>query len=183
MPSERPKLRTVHVSGIMENKILRLSAEQRDNLCAYLDGELDEGLAQDIEKILTNNPVARNDVEMLTRTWELLDELPRPGASQQFTEKTLTSIKTMDVREPITEKKWFDKARRGAIAAGWAAAVAASGLLGFFLTHNLVPSDARVLIHELPLIENIDVYAEVDNIEFLRELNRSGLFNAGAARP
>lgn len=160
-------------------KIQRLSPEQRDNLVAYLDGELEENAAQDIEQVLARNPVARVDVEMLTRTWELLDELPRPAATQSFTEKTLSTIKGMDSHEPITQKPWFSKARRGAIVAGWLLAIAAAGIFGFLVTNRMIPNESQTLVRELPLIEDVDIHSEIDNVEFLRQLNRSGLFNAG----
>lgn len=157
--------------------IQRLSAEQRDDLVAYLDGELEEASSQEIEKILAKNPVARNDVEMLMRTWELLDALPRAEATEEFTQKTLSSIQAVDARDPVTEKPWFQKLKRGVMAAGWTAGIALSAVLGFAITNRVIPSESRLLVENLPVVERLDIYREVDNIEFLRELRRSGLFN------
>jgi anti-sigma factor RsiW len=151
-------------------RIQRLSAEQRDNLVAYLDGELDEPNAQEIEGILARNPVARNDVEMLMRTWELLDNLPRAAATEEFTQKTLSTLKTIDVTQPITEKPWFDKVRQGVIVAGWLGGLALSGLLGFMITNQFIPNETRKLVDDLPVIENLHKYVEVDNINFLEQL-------------
>ncbi|MCC7421324.1 MAG: hypothetical protein IT428_13655 [Planctomycetaceae bacterium] len=158
-------------------KIQRLSAEQRDNLVAYLDGELDEPNAQEIERILARNPVARNDVEMLMRTWELLDNLPRAAATEEFTQKTLSTLKAIDVTEPITEKPWFDKVRRGAIVAGWLGGLALSALLGFLVTNQFIPNETRQLVNDLPVIENLHKYVEADNITFLEQLRLGGDFN------
>lgn len=157
-------------------RIQRLSAEQRDNLVAYLDGELDEPAAQEIEKILAHNPVARNDVEMLMRTWELIDSLPRAAATEEFTQKTLSTLKSIDVTQPLTEKPWFDKVRRGVVVVGWLGGLAASALLGFLITNQFVPDETRQLVNDLPVIENLNKYVEVDNITFLQNLRREGAF-------
>ena len=57
-------------------KLARLNPEQRDNLAAYLDGELEETATQEIEQILAVSEVARHEVDMLSRTWDLLNSLP-----------------------------------------------------------------------------------------------------------
>ena len=44
-------------------KLTRLTTEQRDNLTAYLDGELDEDGTRLIETVLASSTVARNDGE------------------------------------------------------------------------------------------------------------------------
>jgi anti-sigma factor RsiW len=66
-------------------KIHRLTQQQRDDLTAYLDGELDDAATHEIEQVLAQSPVARNEVEMLTRTWEMLSLLPRAQAGEDFT--------------------------------------------------------------------------------------------------
>ncbi|MCH8828754.1 MAG: hypothetical protein IID45_04170, partial [Planctomycetes bacterium] len=55
------------------NETTRLSPQQRDDLVAYLDGELDEETTQSMERTLAHSPVARHEMDMLTRTWSLLD--------------------------------------------------------------------------------------------------------------
>ena len=63
------------------DKMKRVSVEDRDNFVAYLDGELSPDEIKKLEGILADSPVARKDVEMLVRTYELLDLLPRPQAT------------------------------------------------------------------------------------------------------
>ena len=164
-------------------RIQRLSAEQRDNLVAYLDGELEEPNSQEIEKILAVNPVARNDVEMLMRTWELLDGLPRPAATEEITQRTLSTLKTIDVTQPLTERPWFEKARQGAIVAGWLGGLAVSAVAGFYVTNQLVPSETRRLAEDLPVIERLQQYVEVDNFLFLEHLRQTGLFSEPSPPP
>ena len=63
----------------------RLSTEDRSNLVAYLDGELTTPRPGSIATKLTQSVTARREVEALRKTWELLDLLPRPKASEDFT--------------------------------------------------------------------------------------------------
>ena len=53
----------------------------KEDLVAYLDGELDEQASQDIEQTLAQSPAARREVEALARTWKLLRVLPEVKAS------------------------------------------------------------------------------------------------------
>ena len=64
-----------------------------DELVAYLDGELSEQEMQSLDNILTQNPTARAEVEQLRQTWELLDALPRSAVTEDFTARTVASIR------------------------------------------------------------------------------------------
>src|SRR5579859_2895023 len=77
-------------------KLARLSSEQRENLTAYLDGELDEATTQDIEQVLAVSEVARHEVDMLSRTWDLLNALPTHKASEEFTHKTMSNLRAAE---------------------------------------------------------------------------------------
>lgn len=158
-------------------KISRLNTEARSNLVAYLDGELDEETSRGIERELVRSPVVRNEVESLTRTWEMLDLLPKTDATEQFTEQTLTAIRLDEYREPLSDKWWFQRARRGVVLAGWAAGLAVAAGLGFVITNRAIPNEPELLVRELPLIESLDIYTEVDNIDFIKDLQRDDLFN------
>ncbi len=68
----------------------RLSIDERANLVAYLDGELNDAQTRAIATKLTQSLTARKEVEALQKTWELLDLLPRPKASEDFTARTLS---------------------------------------------------------------------------------------------
>src|SRR5690348_13404435 len=60
----------------------RLSIDERSNLVAYLDGELNDAQTRAIATKLTQSLTARREVEALQKTWEMLDLLPRPKASE-----------------------------------------------------------------------------------------------------
>src|SRR5919109_2292772 len=108
------------------DKFSRLSGTQRANLVAYLDGELDDQETAEIESVLAASAVARNYVELLARTYDLLDELPRVKAPREFTERTLTTVRLDGVRPDITQTEWYRRMRRGAVLLAWLAAMTAA---------------------------------------------------------
>ncbi len=149
----------------------------QDNLVAYLDGELNESATQNIEQTLSKSADARHEVDVLSRIWELLDYLPRAGASDDFTERTVASVKVKDVGTGRTvDGWWFRHARRGAVLVVLVAGLTLSAAFGFMVGHRW-PGEEDQLVEELPLIKGLDVYAEVDSVGFLKELQKSGLFD------
>lgn len=153
-------------------KLARLTTEDRDSLTAYLDGELDESTTRRIESVLASSSVARNDVEVLARTYELLDELPRPKAPEDFTERTLATAKLEGIRQPVSQQRWYRLTIQSLVLTLWTLAMIVSSAAGFALATHWVSHPQDVLIDELPMILNLDVYGEVDNIEFLRQLQK-----------
>src|SRR4051812_10346344 len=71
----------------------RLTPNERADLVAYLDGELGDAEARAIATKLAHSATARREVESLEKTWELLEYLPRPGASDDFIARTLTEVR------------------------------------------------------------------------------------------
>jgi anti-sigma factor RsiW len=153
------------------DKLARLTSEDRDNLTAYLDGELDENNTRRIEAILTSSAVARTDVEILARVYELLDVLPRPKANKEFTERTIATARLEAYRKPLAQQPWFKWSQRGAILASWTAILLVAGALGFSLTNRWIARPDDILLRDLSLIQNLDVYSEVGSVEFLQELS------------
>src|SRR2546423_7509849 len=94
-----------------------LSEQDRDDLVAFLDGELDEDSARQLEAKLTLDPQARAEADALQQTWGLLDYLPRPEPSPSFTHRTLErlAVRTSPLRKSA--------AARWLVGLGWAAAV------------------------------------------------------------
>ncbi len=76
---------------------LRLSSDERADLVAYLDGELPEVHTRVISTKLTRSATARREVDILQKTGQLLDFLPRPQAPPQFCERTISHIRRLEV--------------------------------------------------------------------------------------
>jgi hypothetical protein len=152
-------------------KLTRLSTEQRDNLTAYLDGELDEDGTRQIETVLAGSTVARNDVELLAKTYELLDLLPRPRASGEFTEKTLQTAKLGQVRKDPRQTVWYRHGKRIVRWGSWAALLFVAACVGFSIARYQVSRPEDVLLDNLDVIEKLDDYEKAGSFEFLDALS------------
>jgi hypothetical protein len=167
----------------------KLSEDDRANLVAYLDGELDETVAQALESKLTLDPQARAEAEALRRTWELLDYLPKPEPSPDFTHRTLSRLAV----KPLTGKMAAVKVglRRGwqrLLPLWWAAAVllAAGGGYGaaqWLWPPRPVPIEEtsvdldETLVRHLRVIENKPLLDVVEDLDFLRALDQPDMFS------
>ncbi|HCO26448.1 MAG: hypothetical protein CME31_10180 [Gimesia sp.] len=163
-----------------------LNNQELEKLVAYLDGEVTEQEAIEVEQSLSTDEATRTHVDGLERTWELLDKLPIAKASQEFTDKTLSTIKTVQLealaeaeqnRSGFLSSKSKQQLRRAAIAAAWTAGLACSVMVGYLITNQWVPDEADPLLEEFSFIENLDTYSEVQSLEFLEELKKSGTFD------
>jgi anti-sigma factor RsiW len=161
-----------------------LNDEERADLVAYLDGELNEQAARALEARLANDPQARAEADALRRTWELLDYLPRAEASTSFTHRTLEklAVQTLSrrVARPGRRLPWW------LLAAGWAAALLLAAGGGLTAANLLWPRPAVTpddsaevearLAHNRRVIENRRLYEHVDDLDFLQALDRPDLF-------
>jgi len=149
---------------------LRLTPDERANLVAYIDDELPDAVSRVLSTKLTQSATARQEVEILKKTWELLGHLPLPQADPQFTERTLGEIHRLDVRSPVLGSS-------ARLVSSWAvhilayAALGGLGLgLGYAATRWLWPDPVARLARDLSLAEHLDEYLEVGSFEFLKEL-------------
>jgi hypothetical protein len=69
-------------------------------LVAYLDGELDPTSARAVEARLATDPHARSRAAALKKTFDLLDYLPKPEPSAEFTSRTLDKIPALQPDSP-----------------------------------------------------------------------------------
>jgi anti-sigma factor RsiW len=164
------------------SKQSKLTDEDRANLVAYLDGELDAKSARALEAKLQLDPTARAEAETLRRTWELLDALPRREASGEFTHKTVERMEALRPSRTTparTHRRWL-------AVASWAAGILLAVGLGFTGARLLgppggppIPEPAELeqqLVRDLRLIENKRLYDVVDDLDFLRALAEPDLF-------
>ena len=151
-----------------------LSNEDRATLVAYLDGELDEDAAREVEARISQDPTVRAEVESMKRTWELLDYLPRAEPSPSFTHRTV-SLVTGEHRAALLARQ---RRRRWLFAAGWAAAVLVAALGGYAGVTYLTPREPtdEELVRDLRVIENRRLYEQVEDVGFLKKLDQPDLF-------
>jgi hypothetical protein len=169
-----------------------LTAQDRENLVAYLDGELDDRTARALEAKLSRDSQARAELEALKRTYNLLDFLPRGEASSQFASKTLDRLATVS---PVTVAVDSESGSSGAQArrtparwpyvAGWCCTILFAAFFAYFATRAywlrkrpVLPAEPDLaLVQDLRLFENKRLYDQVDEINFLRSLDVSNLFS------
>ncbi|MFN7770376.1 MAG: anti-sigma factor family protein [Planctomycetaceae bacterium] len=158
-------------------KIIRMSKEQRENLVAYLDGELEDPAAREIEQVLASSPVARHDVDMLSRTWDLVGELPHVSVTQEFTGKTLDSIAASRTGPWVDPDSISRNSRRilGLAVAGMI--LVAAGTVGFLATNRWIPNEAEEILNDYEILMELDKYREVGDPENLRKLQEFREFN------
>jgi anti-sigma factor RsiW len=159
----------------------QLNDEDRAELVAYLDGELGEKAAQAFEARLSRDRELRAEADVLKKTWDMLDYLPRAEPSASFTHETLERLAVQTTGGP-------GKARlrlwRVALYGGWAAAVLIAVGAGLFAARFMGPAvqpvtpspsgqqvDVELLIiRDLDVIRNKRLYENADNINFVRSL-------------
>lgn len=163
----------------MAHETQRLTPEERANLVAYLDGELNEAESRAISTKLTQSATARGEIELLRKTWELLDHLPRPTAPEHLTERTLSGARRLDERSTDLGGAIRGEGRKALRASLWVAASMIAFLGGFAAVRWAWPDPTTRLARELPLIEHLDEYRAAGSFDFLNELSHSPEFGSG----
>lgn len=154
-----------------QDKIARMGADHRTNLVAYLDGELDEKAAHEVEQVLSGSPVARHEVEMLARTWDMLNVLPTQRATSTFSQHTMQKLKQADQKPPpLSERPWYHPLRRSIVLVVWVVGLAAAVALGFQITSEWMPDEMKELADNLHAVQNLEGYEAAGNLESLRLL-------------
>ncbi len=145
----------------------------QEQLTAYLDGELDSTTSLEIERRLAAEPDVQQSLQQLQRTWDLLDQLPRAEIDARFTRSTVEMIALAAEADAIGERSFAaGRWRFMRPAAGLLAAAAA----GFLVIRLLWPEPNGPLLRDLPVLENLEAYRQTPDLEFLKQLRKSGLF-------
>jgi len=147
-----------------------------EDLVAYLDGELDAEAGRRVEQRLAADAAARATLRGLQSSWDALDELDQADVGQDFTRTTLEMVAvgaTKDVEE--SQRMAPVRRRRSWLMAG--AGVVAATLTGFLAVAGLRAYANRQLLRDLPVLENLDAYHQVGDIQFLRMLSNERLFD------
>lgn len=164
----------------------KIDDEDRAQLTAYLDGEMDDEAAVAFEARLAREPRLRAECDALKKTWDLLDYLPRPEPSPTFTHRTLERLSVVETgkQTAVAPSSWAWIA-----PVGWAAAMLLAMGAGLFAAHQIWPPvqppppanpgpqqnasreelEAKI-VENLGPIENFRVYNHVVDLEFARKL-------------
>ena len=165
----------------MSSKSRPLTEEERADLVAYLDGELVGEAKRTVETRVNLDPTWRAEADALKRTWELLDYLPRPEPSADFTQRTLSLLEPIGPSDQHrgVGARWR-LARWLPLGIGWAAAGALAAAVGYRAAlpprPPLQQPGEQELLRDLRVIENKHYYDMVDDIDFLKQLDNPDLF-------
>jgi anti-sigma factor RsiW len=149
-----------------------------EELVAYLDGELDMETNRRVERRLAHDATFRRQLRELQQSWDLLDHLPRAEVDESFTESTIAmvALRTSDDRRST---ETTDRRHSRFVLVSAAACAVAVFAAAFSATRWWAGHQDRQLLQDLPVIERIDEYRYAESLEFLRLLEREGLFVEG----
>ena len=143
-------------------------------LTGYLDGELDDAEAQQVERRLGEDDRYLRRMQELQKTWDALDALPRAHATDTFTKSTLELVvDETSLQNRLRKRKFWTWPVRLAALAGLPLLVLAST---FYLSKYYQQQPVDQLVSDLPIIEKLDQYEVIDSLEFLDILKEEGVF-------
>jgi len=150
-----------------------------ERLVAYLDGELDDAGAREVEQLLAADAGARELLAGLERTWSLLEKLGRGPVDQMFARTTIEMVAVAAADDVAQQQAEIPRRRRRRWLVG-AAGLLAAAVVGFLAVALVLPNSNRELLEDLPLLENLDEYERVlgkdQDIQFLKLLQENHLF-------
>ncbi|RMF98724.1 MAG: hypothetical protein D6741_09200, partial [Planctomycetota bacterium] len=153
----------------------RQPEEIREQLVAYLDGELPPEDAARIEEVIARDPDIRSELHRLEETWDMLDSLERPTVDESFTHSTLEIVAQSAAAEVEQRKQTKPREILLQLALAVLVCVIASGA-GYFMVTVLRDDPNAELLADLPVIQRLDALRHIDDVEFVRDLQEAGLF-------
>ncbi|MCA9640061.1 MAG: hypothetical protein KC492_05175, partial [Myxococcales bacterium] len=141
----------------------------REQLVAYLDGELSAEQAHAVEQRLRSDARFQEEMQSLDRAWNALDSLPQEKAGADFAKTTIAMATTEAKREAASRTAAMPIERRRR-RYGLLALATVAALLGFFVLRLVTTAENRQLARDLPVICQVNVLSQVQGEPFLRQL-------------
>ena len=148
----------------------------REELVAYLDGELDGESRQRVEQRLAENEPYRQRMQQLDDTWRLLETLPRTEVDESFTQST-TEMIAMAATKDLAKTRTVEARNRLLSRLSLGGTLLVAALVGYSVVASIAARPNGQLRADLPVIEGIDIYRNVDSVDLLRRLDKQGLFD------
>ena len=146
-----------------------------EQLVSYLDGELDTESCRRIEELLAIDPEVRQKLHWLEQTWEVLDELDATPVGDDFTRTTLEMVAVAaaeDVRKGREEAPRHRR-RMWLLTIG---AMLAACVTGYASVVLIATNPNKELLQDLPILENLDEFIQVKDMQYLRMLQKVKAF-------
>lgn len=150
--------------------------QDSQQIVAYLDGELDSATNAEIEKRLADDAEFALRLQQLQRAWELLDHLPLAKSKIDFTRSTveLIAVSAEDDLQATMNLQTQKKIQTWLMRSGL---VSLAMVLGWFIGDWYFGRAQRQLLQDFPVIYQLDEYRLTEDMEFLKQLQDTGLFN------
>ena len=148
-----------------------------EELVAYLDGELGPEEATRVERRMAEDPRYNARLNQLQRAWDLLDTLQRTEADDQFVHSTVAMVAIQAAEDAKSQQ--MKTVRSKSLA--WVALTAVlliSAAATYAVVQRRLSRPNQQLVRDMPVIERVDDYRNIDSLEFLRQLERENLFPA-----
>jgi|SRR5262245_6432532 len=146
-----------------------------EEIVAYLDGELDTESEARVARRLSDDPAYRLRLNQLQQAWDLLDNLRGTEADDEFAASTVAMVAVQADQEAKSQQIRAVRQRNLA----WLTLVGVvllSMASGYMVLHRRLTRADRRLVRDLPVIEHVDEYSNVDTLTFLKALERENLF-------
>lgn len=169
-----------------------MTEDEREELTAFLDGEVDPAARARVEARLNSEPAVRAEADALKKVWELLDTLPQPEPSPTFTSKTLDRLSAIRpvATSAMTAPYLSMPAPAGRFPWPWVAIGLGGLAIGWMLANWMVPGgpaivriDDPLLVHDLRVIDSLPLYTVVESIDYLHDLDKTNRFEADSVGP
>ena len=145
---------------------------------AYLDGETDAETSRQVEALLSVDQLARMRLRSLERTWDALDELPRTHVSDNFACTTVEMIAVRE-QEELNNEAATRPRRRMNFRLMLVCLAVAVGSIAFAAANNQATRKKSLLLQHLPVIEHLDEYRQIEDVDLLRQLQVENVFARG----
>lgn len=147
------------------------SMQRLEEIVAYLDGELSAEESARVEQRLASDESYRQQLQSIERAWLALDQLPQEYVDDRFSRTTMelavkaaaTEVQERTMALPVVQRR----RRLSSVLAACAAAA-----LGFLVFRLAWQGPDRALLADLPVVDNVDVYAQFDSPTYIRSLQQ-----------
>ena len=147
----------------------------REELVAYLDGELSTEQSRSLEERLSHDDAARGELQRMEKVWDLLDGLPRANVDDTFARTTVEMVSLAAQQDLEQERAELPK-RNLRVWLGTAVAILFAGLVGFAGAALFFPDKNAALLRDLSVIDNLEVLQRADSVAFLQRLVNESTF-------
>ena len=148
-----------------------------EELVAYLDGELDAETEARIVRRLADDPRYNQRLIQLQRAWDLLDTLQQTESDDDFVHSTVAMVAVQAEQDAKTQKVRIVR-RRNLMWLAISGLVLVSATVGYLAIQRHLTREDRELVRDLPVIEHVDEYRTIENLDFLKQLAQENLFPA-----